>query len=236
MKRFALHVSFLIPLLGLASRPPETMALLYSVFGLTWVFRDRLRRMCDRLPNGRVWKVSVLFLLAGMLTEILAWSNNYLKAEEEPALFHPQLIPDLIIGVGFYGGWAVAWLVVLRWYRFSIAEAFVLTGMQGIFFEQLGAVFLAMVTMFAVNPLISLLFGFYVFVVHGSIAGIALMPELTEGDGPATSAKSTNWVRFPVAIILMVGLAFAGCAAVSLVAGLFGGLPEKNSIVEFPFW
>ncbi len=77
MKRFALHVSFLIPLLGLASRPPETMALLYSVFGLTWVFRDRLRRMCDRLPNGRVWKVSVLFLLAGMLTEILAWSNNY---------------------------------------------------------------------------------------------------------------------------------------------------------------
>ncbi len=137
--------------------------------------------------------------------------------------------------MGFYGGWAVAWLVVLRRYRFSIAEAFVLTGMPRlILFEQLGAVFLAMVTMFAVNPLISLLFGFYVFVVHGSIAGIALMPELTEGDGPATSAKSTNWVRFPVAIILMVGFAFAGCAAVSLSGRSLWRLARKEFHCRVP--
>jgi len=58
-----------------------------------------------------------------------------LKAAPEPALFHPQLFADLIIGVGFYGGWGFAWWLAFRWFRFSVAEAFIVTGIQGIFFR-----------------------------------------------------------------------------------------------------
>ncbi|QDV25255.1 hypothetical protein [Aureliella helgolandensis] len=241
MKRALLCLSFAIPLLGLASSPPETMALLYSLFGLVWIFRSRLRRLYDRVSVSRSVKVVVLFLAAGMTTEVLAWSNNYLKAVEQPALFHPQLIPDLMIGLGFYGGWAFAWLVALQWFRFSVAEAFVVTGFQGIFFEQLGAVFLLMVAMFATTPVVSVVLGFYVFLVHGSIVAIALTPVLREntvtGAGSTVrSEQSSHWARYPVVIVLMVALAFAGCAMVELTATLFGGLPEKKSIVEHPFW
>ena len=63
---------------------------------------------------------------------------------------------------------------VLRRYRFTVAEVFLVTGIQGIFFEQLGAVFLMMVRSLATNPLLSLVFGLYVCAVHGSAAGLAV--------------------------------------------------------------
>ena len=232
-KRFLFPVSVLIPLLGLLAYPPETMALLYSIFGLVFLFRKDARNLYKHVPGPDAFKLVVLFLLTGVLTESLAWTNNYVKAAEEPALFHPQLIPDVIIGVGFYGGWALAWLIVLRCYRFTVPEAFIITGLQGIFFEQLGAVFLVMLTISMQNPFASLFFGVYVFAVHGSIVGIALSPVIDE---TKSAARSSHWMRFPVAVILMVGLAFTGCAIVNWVADLFGGLPPRQSIVEHPLW
>lgn len=232
-KRPLFLASLLIPLLGLLSSPPDTMALIYTIFGLVFLFRNHAHSLYQRVPGPDSLKVLVLFLLAGTLTETLAWTNNYLKAAEQPALFHPQLIPDLIIGLGFYGGWALAWLLVLRWYRFAVPEAFIITGLQGIFFEQLGAVFLAMLAIVTQNPLAALFFGLYVFAVHGSVVGIALSPVIDETD---TTPHSRHWTRFPIAILLMVGLAFAGCAAVSFVADLLGGLPPQQSIIEHPLW
>jgi hypothetical protein len=236
VRRIGLILTMLIPLLGLLSRPPDIMALLYSVFGVVYLFRGRLKRTCDAVPVGAAWKLTLLFLLTGALTEGLAWTNNYLKEAKEPALFHPQLIPDLIIGIGFYGGWAAAWLIALRWFRFSTPQAFVLTGLQGIFFEQLGAVFQAMLAVLSTNPPMSVVFGLYVFAVHGSIAGIALAPVLPDASQPDPLSRSAHWMRYPIAVVLMVGLAFAGCAVVDRVAKLFGGLPPKQSIVEHPLW
>ena len=118
-------------------------------------------------------------------------------------------------------------------YRLKLWEVFVITGVQGIFLEQLGAVFLAMVRAWAANPLLSLLDGAYVFTVHGSIAGLALLPMLRRFDTPA---QSRSWLRIPLIIALMVGLAFLGCGLVQGVAFLFGGLPAKRSIIAQPFW
>lgn len=223
----------LVPLLGLSSRPPDVMLLIYTVFVVACLLRRRLAALGERMPGPVSLHLLGSFLLAGALTETLAWANNYLKAAKEPALFHPQLFADLIIGIGFYGGWAAAWWIAFRWFRFKLWETFVITGLQGIFFEQLGAVFLAMVRAWATNPFLSVLFGLYVFTVHGSVVGLAMAPLLQRFDAPE---KSRSWLRFPVVIALMVGLAFAGCWLVQAVASLFGGLPPKRSIVEHPFW
>jgi len=222
-----------VPLLGLCSRPPDVMLLVYTVFLVAYLLRRRLGALSERMPGPVSLHLLGYFLLAGTLTESLAWANNYLKAAEEPALFHPQLFVDLIIGMGFYGGWAAAWWIALRWFRFTLWETFIVTGLQGIFFEQLGAVFLAMVRAWATNPLLSVLLGLYVFAVHGSVVGLAMTPLLQRFDAPE---KSRSWLRFPVVIALMVGLAFAGCWLVQAAASLFGGLPPKRSIVEHPFW
>ena len=223
----------LVPLFGLSSRPPDVMLLSYTVFVVACLLRHRLAALGDRMPGPISLHLLGFFLLAGAITEALAWANNYLKAAKEPALFHPQLFADLIIGIGFYGGWAAAWWIAFRWFRFKLWETFVITGLQGIFLEQLGAVFLAMVRAWATNPFLSVLFGLYVFTVHGSVVGLAMAPLLQRFDAPE---KSRSWLRFPVVIALMVSLAFAGCWLVQAVASLFGGLPPKRSIVEHPFW
>lgn len=223
----------LFPLLGLLSRPPDTMLLIFSIFVLVCFVRDSVAKGLQ-VVSGRIEiQLLVLFLVSGVMTEFLAWLNNYLKEAEEPALFHPQLIPDLIIGVGFYGGWALAWGITLRWFRFRVVEAFLVTGFQGIFFEQLGAVFRVMMAEFESNPLLALILGFYVFVVHGSIVGLALSPlvrRLADGN------RSRHWIRFPLVILLMVSFAFLGCWLVVKGADVVGGLPPKRSIVEHPFW
>jgi hypothetical protein len=220
-------------MLGLTSKPPGTALLIYTLFVLAVLLRKPLTALIDRIGGRPEALLCVTFLISGSLTELFAWLNNYLAAAPRPTLFHPQLLADLIVGFGFYGGWAFAWIVVLRRYRFTLAEVFLVTGLQGIFFEQLGAVFILMVQSLAANPLLSLIFGVYVCAVHGSAAGLAVLPALHHFDAPE---RSRRWVRFPLVIALMVGGAFLGTALVGLAAGLFGGLPPKRSIIEHPFW
>jgi len=233
LEKTLLIMSGIFPLLGLFSKPPDTMLIIYTLFVVVFLFRRKLTALFEQLPGHASLHLFILFLLSGSLTETLAWIGNFLKGAEEPALFHPQLIPDLIFGIGFYGGWAIAWLIAFRCFRFTLLEAFVITGFQGIFFEQLGAVFVEMLSVFASNPLLSILLGVYVFVVHGSVAGLAFAPLISRFDIPH---RSRHWVRFPVVIALMVSLAFIGTWLMNTCALLFGGLPAKRSIIEHPFW
>jgi hypothetical protein len=233
-KKALLIVGGVVPLLRLFfSRPPDTMLLIYTLFVVVFLSRRKLTALFEQLPGHASLHLFILFLISGSLTETLAWIGHFLKGAEEPALFHPQLIPDLILGIGFYGGWAIAWLIAFRWFRFTLLEAFVVTGFQGIFFEELGAVFVKMLSVFASNPLRSILLGVYVFVVHGSVTGLAFAPLIRRFDVPQ---RSRHWVRFPVVIALMVSLAFMGTRLMNTCALLFGGLPAKRSIVEYPFW
>jgi len=226
-------VSGMVPFLGLLSRPPGTALLIYSCFVLAAIFRRRLVAAASALQVPATLQLFGCFLLSGVLTETFAWLNNYLKSAEHPAVFHPQLLVDLLIGVGFYGGWAAAWMLVFRWFRFELWETFVITGLQGIFFEQLGAVFVAMVRSLPTNPLLSLLMGAYVFAVHGSAVGLAMVPILPRFE---KADLSRHWVRFPIVIGLMVAFAFIGCWLIGVLALSFGGLPPKRSIVEHPLW
>jgi hypothetical protein len=225
--------SGLLPLAGLASHPPDVMLLIYSLYVAAWFGRDWLARQVAARAGGAGVYLVASFLIAGLATETLAWGNNYLKAAPEPALFHPQLLPDLIIGIGFYGGWACAWLIALRRFNFSLGETFLVTGIQGIFFEQLGAVVVVMARIFNTQPLQAVILGVYVLAVHGSAAGLGMAPVNASFSQPL---RSRHWARFPFVVVLMVAFAFAGCEFVGLIAMAFGGLPPKRSIVSHPFW
>ncbi|MFI5455609.1 MAG: hypothetical protein ACHRXM_09175 [Isosphaerales bacterium] len=228
-----LIASGLIPVLGLVHTPPDPMLLIYSVFVLACLFRRRLAGWSDRLSWPPAVSLLIFFWFSGCLTETLAWLNNYANTAPEPALFHPQLIPDLILGLGFYGGWAVAWWLGFRWFRFNLAETFLITGIQGIFFEQFGAVFVRMVRLLPTNPLLSLLMGLYVFAVHGSAVGLAMVPVVHR---LGERSRSRNPIRLLIVCLLMVVLSIVGAQLVSLIALGFGGLPPKRSIVEHPLW
>jgi len=60
-----------------------------------------------RLPRigGAGTSLLLSTLLASLVLETGTWAHNYLRDAPEPALFHPQLIPDLIIAIGVYASW-----------------------------------------------------------------------------------------------------------------------------------
>jgi hypothetical protein len=225
-------LSGLVPLLSLAQHQPDSL-LIYSVFVLACLFRRSLAALGDRLPGPAALHLVFFFVLAGELAEAFAWMGNYTKAAPTPGLLHPQLIANAILAVGLYVGWALAWLIVLRWYRFSLTEAYLITGFQAIFLEGFGAVLIRMMAVFRSNPLLALLMGLWVFAVHASVVGLALIPVIHRLDNPA---KSRHWSRFPMVVVLVITLVILGCDLMGRVTLLFGGLPPKRSIIEHPFW
>jgi hypothetical protein len=230
MVLFAL--SGLLPLLGPLAEPPTTALLIYTVFVVAWFARHPLKGVLARLSERAGVRLLVAFWVSGALTEALAWLDNYVKRAAEPALFHPQLLADLYLGLGFYGGWAAVWALLLRWFPFSPLSAFLTTGALGIAFEQLGAVLILIIKAFPGRPGLALLMGVYVFLVHGSAAGLAFI--LADPRSPDVRAR--RWWQYPLAAALLVGGAWAGTALAAGVASLFGGLPPKGPIVERPFW
>ena len=73
----------------------------------------------------------------------------------------------------------------------------------------------------------------YVFTVHASVVGLAMVPVLHRFDDPR---KSRHWSRFVLVIVLMVSLAMLCTGLVGALTELCGGLPPKRSIIEHPFW
>lgn len=107
--------------------------------------------------------------LSALILESGAWLSEYIKNSTEPALFHPQLIPDLVMGIGFYAAWWVAWWLVLRRYRFTVFQVFITTGLYGVVIEQQGKIFLVGLQTMPTG----LLLWAFVFVAYGSTMALA---------------------------------------------------------------
>ena len=221
-----------VPFLFLLGKPSDVMLLIYSVFVAAVFFRKGLSKMVRGINLNPYLKFLLLLVAVGLLAEFLAWSTNFLARSPEPALFHPQLIPNLIIGIGFYSGWAIAWSLVLRKFRFSLLSVFVTMGFFGVFFEQDGAVLLAIIELIQSNPLFALVMAVYVFVVYGSVIGIAFLA--IEKEIPI--GQSRHWIRFPIALLLIYVFMVIVSLIWFIIVSSLGLIPEPRPIWEFPFF
>lgn len=218
------------PLIGLFQRPPQFMLLIVTVFVAALFCRRAIRaRLSQSRPMLTFWMCT---LASGFLAEILAWSGHFAAGSKEPALLHPQLIPDLILATGFYSGWAAAWLVVSRFSGFSLKGVFWTTGILGVFFEQMGAVFMSMVSNFLINPLLAIGMAVYVWAVYGSIMGIGYLPSASR----IGSTKQHKWYAYPSAFVLMYLLASLLTLLMASAFSAIGLMPDKKPIGQFPFW
>ena len=228
--RILFIASGVIPFLSLCGAPPDTMLLIYSVFVIAWVVRGRAQAP----GSGPRQRVSLRYLLSmvlvGFLTEIFAWTSNYLGRAEEPALLHPQLLYDLVLSPGIYAAWAVGWILLTKRWRFSVAETFLLQGVYGVFVEQQGAILLQGLRALPLGVVLWL----YVFVVYGSAAGIAYLPY--ENDLHTSGSKASNW-KYPAA--LAVQFLATGVVAIGwtlLLAALGVSIPDPKPIWQAPLW
>ena len=218
------------PILGLFQRPPQFMLLIVTAFIVALFFHRKIRsRFSKCRPLVAFWLCTVF---SGYLAETLAWGGHYAAGSKDPALLHPQLIADLILATGFYTGWAAAWIIVSRFSRFTLRGVFWTAGILGVFFEQMGAIFAAMVAGLLTNPVVSVGMAVFVWAVYGSIMGLGYLPFSQR----LSSNSPSKWYAYPVAFILMFLLASLLTTIVALAFAAVGLMPEKKPISQFPLW
>lgn len=225
-----LGLSALLPLPGLLAAPHDTMLPIYTLFVGAVILRRPLEAAAARIRLPRGLAFGLLVLASGLLTETLAWLSNYLSRAPEPALFHPQLAYDLLLSPVVYGGWALAWPLLMRRWRFSLAEVFVIQGLYGILLEQEGIIFRQGL---AAMPW-GLVLWAYVFLVYGSAIGLAYLPFERSYAG---RARRRGWARLPIALgATLVATVVSSLVWMAMLSLLGINIPPPRPIVEAPLW
>ena len=186
-----------------------------------------------RLPERRApWaRLLIATVVAGLLLESGAWAHNLMLGTPEPALFHPQLFADLLIGFGFYVGWWLAWWLLARRFRFTVREVFLVTALYGVLIEQQGRVFLAGLATLPLGALLWLL----VALAYGSTMALA---GTWAGDPwpPPPGAPPRRW-KYPLAWIALFACSTTLIVAWNLPIEALHLLPPKRlPIADHPFW
>ncbi len=225
-----LGLSALLPLPGLLAAPHDTILPIYTLFVGAVFLRRPFEAAEARIRLRRGLAFGLLVLASGVLTETLAWLSNYLSRAPEPALLHPQLAYDLLLSPVVYGGWALAWPLLMRRWRFSLAEVFVIQGLYGILLEQEGAIFRQGL---AAMPW-GLVLWVYVFLVYGSAIGLAYLPFEHQY---ASEDRRRGWARLPIALGATLAATVVASLAWMAVLSLLGvNIPPPRPIVEAPLW
>lgn len=225
-----LGLSALLPFPGLLAAPHDTLLPIYTLFVAAVFLRRPLEAAAARIRLPRGLAFGLLVLASGLLTETLAWLSNYLAQAPEPALFHPQLAYDLLLSPVVYGGWALAWPLLMRRWRFTLAEVFTIQGLYGIVLEQDGAILRQGL---AAMPWGMLLWA-YVFLVYGAAIGLAYLPF--EGTY-ALEDRRRGWARLPIALgATLVATVVASLSWMAVLSLLGVDIPPPRPIVEAPLW
>ncbi|HEY3857838.1 MAG TPA: hypothetical protein VGO67_25925 [Verrucomicrobiae bacterium] len=190
-----------------------------------------LAYLCDwRLPLIKSPAVRLLLstMLCTFMLECCAWLNEYVKNTAQPALFHPQLIPDLLLSIGVYAAWWLTWWLALRFYRFTTRQVFFTTGLYGVLIEQQGKIFIAGLQTMPKGAVLWL----FIFVVYGSTMALAFFLVRD-----SFVASRDHWIKFPLAWIALFIFTFA----TSIIWGFGIGalhiiLPKKLPLRTHPFW
>jgi hypothetical protein len=233
LRHWLFVLSGTIPLLAVLASPPQTMLLIYTLFVAAVLLRERMQVVAFQSNRRASAILGISVLVSGLVGETFAWANNYLAATDPPILFHPQLIPDLILGGGFYGGWGVAWMIVTRRFSFTFREVFCTTGAMGIAVENNLAVLKMILASLLVNPHHAAMLGLYVFAVYGSMAAI---PFVIMDRAMTSPRQRHHWIKYLAAIVLMFVCAWLLTVMVHVAAKPLGFIPPKRSILEHPLF
>jgi hypothetical protein len=182
------------------------------------------------LPKISTPAVQLLFstLICTLFLETSAWLDNFIKNVPDPALFHPQLFPDLIISFGVYSAWWLCWWLILRCYHFTAKQIFITTGLYGVLIEQQGKIFLAGLSTLPLGVVLWL----FVAVAYGATMALAFFLVRNR-----FTATNNAWMKYPLAW----GGLFFFTIATSSIWGIALQImniipPEKLPMWEYPLW
>lgn len=156
----------LLTVVGIRGNP---MLLIFPMWIFTYLNRAPLQRMLRHVPFAASFIGSGLFF--GLLTEVFAIVNNQSLPPEQRILLSPDPVLDLVYGLFYYLLLVAAWYLLIRGFTYSKCEVFVITGIFGIFTEEVGQVFVRIFTV----PTFGLLYAVIVSFVYGIFPMLAYM-------------------------------------------------------------
>lgn len=221
-------LSALVPIPSLFKTPADPLLPIYSIFVLVFIIRKKLHSKVGRELNFPL-KFALAVVIVGLIAESLAWSVNFLARSENPGLFHPQLVYDLIIGLAMYTAWAIVWFFWSKRYQISLVQVFITQGLFGVFLEQRGVIFLQGLF----NMPTGLLLWADVFLIYGSIPALAYLLS----NGPLEN--NAEGFQLKRNIVLLLTLTFISLSFQILWEFFLksaGFIPNPLPIWQHPFW
>ena len=202
-------LGILLTIIGISGNP---MLLIFPMWIFTYLNPEPLRRLVRGVP------FSVSFIGSGvsfgLLTEVFAIVNNRSLPPEQRILLSPDPMLDLIYGLFYYSLLIVTWYVLIRGFTYSKKEVFLLTGIYGIFTEEMGQVFMRIFTV----PMTGLLYAIIVSCVYGVFPMLAYMVS----EEKLGAKKSHVIIRFLVAApVLFVEWAIYGLFVLPVLKRVF---------------
>ncbi|MDX1992101.1 MAG: hypothetical protein SF029_06915 [bacterium] len=200
--RWLLALTALIPLLGVLSQPPDVNLLIYSLFVLVYLARERLQPFIAGIPLSPLFKLFILIYVGGLLSESLVWWSNTASGDIHQTGFYTDYGTHITSYFGFYLVVALIWTVVLRFFRFTILQVFLTAGVLfGVVIEQRGAILLAGLASMPAGLVLWL----YVALVYGSYPALAYTLVYPEFE---VYARRETVLKYPLVILLLWGVMF----------------------------
>ncbi len=166
MKYLLWFLGIVLTAVGVSDNP---MLLIFPMWIFTYLLREPLRWMVRGVSSSVSFIGFGVFF--GLLTEVFAIINNRSLPPEQRILLSPDPILDLVYGLFYYSLLIVTWYVLIMAFTYSKTEVFVITGIYGIFTEEVGQVFMRIFTV----PVIGLLYAIVVSFVYGIFPMLAYM-------------------------------------------------------------
>ena len=222
-----LGLGLIVVVVAVLLPPHDTTLVPFGLFALALLFRGRITRWTAAHETRPGWAFGLLVIVFGLLSSSLMWLSAYFSQNSGLALFGPWLTFQLIAGLGFYLGCALAWEIVLwRWswslravlfgVLFWIERTSIGRPLSVALADILNILRLSLQTM----PL-PIVFGLlsYIVVLYGPAIGLSYLPlqPLFVARG-----KPHHWIKVPVALILLAVLSMAGLFAILTLAQRLG--------------
>lgn len=135
-------ISFwVLVILSIAISQDNEMSLIIPMGLLTYRFRNVLIKFLDKFSFPVAFIGSGLTF--GLLTELFAIWGNLGKPLAQQQLLSPYPHVDLILGFFWYGLFVIVWYFLVKRYKYTFTEIFLLAGLYGLIFE-LGGEYLKM--------------------------------------------------------------------------------------------
>ena len=196
-KVILLIITLIITILSIYAK--EYQLLVIPIYFFIWMIYPRSINKETFITRHLKINYLILGVIFGIIAETFAILNNMDLPPEERALFHPDPLIDLILGLSYYTPLFFFSMIIVFRYKLNEKIMFMIGGIYGVLTEQTFQIFLSF----------NIILWIYVFFVYGSFIAIPYTILKTPINKLDLSEKNKFLSSSLLLILLLCGFGFA---------------------------